>query len=60
MVNNFYKFKISTITKKLQLQKLLFLQMTKETAEIIVNEAIDLWQEHGGPTGLVTEPPKQK
>ena len=41
-------------------KSLLLLQMTKETAEIIVNEAIDLWQEHGGPTGLVTDPPKQK
>ena len=28
-------------------------QVTKETADIIVNEAIDLWQEHGGPIGLL-------
>ena len=46
--------------KLIVFQKSLLLQMTKETAEIIVNEAIDLWQEHGGPTGLVTDPPKQK
>jgi len=26
--------------------------VTKETAEIVVNEAIELWLEHGGPTGL--------
>ena len=42
-------------------QTVCILQMTKETAEIIVNEAIDLWQEHGGPTGLtISDPPKQK
>jgi len=36
-------------------------KMTKETADIIVNEAIDLWQEHGGPIGLtISDPPKQK
>ena len=28
-------------------------QITKETAEIVVSQAIDLWQEYGGPTGLV-------
>jgi len=35
--------------------------ITKEAAEIIVSEAIDLWQEYGGPTGLtITEPIKPK
>lgn len=28
-------------------------QITIETAEIVVSQAIDLWQEYGGPTGLV-------
>nr|CAH0106366.1 unnamed protein product [Daphnia galeata] len=36
-------------------------KVTKETSEIVVNEAIELWQEHGGPIGLtITDPPKQK
>lgn len=36
-------------------------QVTKETSEIVVNEAIELWQEHGGPIGLtIIEPPKLK
>jgi len=30
-----------------------FGNITKETAEIVVSQAIDLWQEYGGPTGLV-------
>jgi hypothetical protein len=35
--------------------------VTKETSEIVVNEAIELWQEHGGPIGLtITDLPKQK
>lgn len=36
-------------------------KVTKETSEIVVNEAIELWQEHGGPIGLtISELPKQK
>ena len=36
-------------------------KVTKEASEIIVNEAIELWQEHGGPIGLgIADLPKQK
>ena len=40
---SFYRFLITHIFA---------IQVTKETAEIVVNEAIELWLEHGGPTGL--------
>lgn len=60
-VNYFDWMLISSIKNNTRLLVSIPVKVTKETSEIVVNEAIELWQEHGGPIGLtITDLPKQK